>query len=160
MPEPRPERPYMPEYGIPSDGAGLLPWDWAVERLQSSRNYWISTTRPDRRPHAMPVWGIWLDGALYFSTAQGSTKARNLAANPRCVATTEYAGEAVIVEGVAEITTNARELARFKAAYDSKYGWDMNINEGPIYAVRPAVAFGFIESPDQFQKAATRWRFD
>lgn len=157
---PRSERPHMPEYGLPPGEEGLLPWSWAEERLAASRNYWISTTRPDGRPHAMPVWGAWLDGALYFSTALGSTKARNLAADPRCVATTEYAGEAVIVEGVAKVVMDAAELARFKAVYDLKYGWDLDVNEGPIYAVRPQKAFGFIESADEFQKAATRWRFD
>lgn len=159
MPQPRPERPHMPDYGLASDEAGLLPWTWAEERLAASRNYWISTTRPDARPHATPVWGVWLDGALYFSTAGGSTKARNLAADPHCVATTEYAGEAVIVEGVAEVVSDTAELARFKAAYDPKYDWDMDVTGGPIYAVRPTLAFGFIESAAEFQTAATRWRF-
>lgn len=149
----------MPDYGISEAAEGQLPWSWAEERLIASRNYWISTTRPDGRPHAMPVWGVWLDDALYFSTAAGSTKARNLARDPRCTATTEYAGEAVIVEGVAEIVTDEDTLARFKTAYDPKYDWDMDVNTGPIYSVRPTVAFGFTESADSFQKTATRWRF-
>ncbi len=32
-------------------------------------NYWICTTRPDGRPHSIPVWGFWLDGGLYFGPA-------------------------------------------------------------------------------------------
>lgn len=156
---PRADRPHMPDYGITKGEDGQLEWSWAEERLTSSRNYWISTTRPDGRPHAMPVWGAWLDGSLYFSTAAGSTKARNLSRDPRCIATTEYAGEAVIVEGVAEIVTDGDLLARFKAAYDPKYDWDMDPHSGPIYAVRPTVAFGFTETADTFTKTATRWRF-
>ena len=33
--EPAPSRPFMPGYGIlpASEGAGLLQWEWAVERL-------------------------------------------------------------------------------------------------------------------------------
>jgi len=36
----------MPGYGTlePEEGTGLLPWSWAVERLTSSRNYWLATT--------------------------------------------------------------------------------------------------------------------
>src|SRR5947209_5813545 len=30
----------------------MLPWSWARDRLVASHNYWISTTRPDGRPHA------------------------------------------------------------------------------------------------------------
>ena len=90
----------MPGYGIlaADDGAGLLPWDWAVERLSGSHNYWLVTTRPDGRPHMMPLWGLWLDSTFYFSTGRQSRKGRNLAANSHCVVATEHADEAVIVE--------------------------------------------------------------
>ena len=81
----------MPGYGIvgPDDGVGLLPWAWAEERLTTSRNFWLSTRWPDGRPHVMPVWAIWNEGALWFSSSKQSRKARNLAADPRCVLTTE-----------------------------------------------------------------------
>ena len=73
----------MPGYGISESLDGVLPWSWAEERLRSSRNFWVSSTWPDGRPHAMPVWAVWLDGALYFSTASNSAKARNLLAKPQ-----------------------------------------------------------------------------
>src|SRR5690348_7591741 len=80
------DRPYMPGYGIkgPSEGTGLLPWAWATERLASARNYWLSTTTPAGAPHAMPVWAVWLDDRLWFSSSLGSRKIRNLTADPRC----------------------------------------------------------------------------
>ena len=65
MGDPKGSRPYMPGYG-PLDaaqGTGLLPWSWAVERLERSHDYWVATIRPDGRPHVMPVWGIWLEDA-------------------------------------------------------------------------------------------------
>jgi hypothetical protein len=36
MAEPRATRPYMPGYGLldATQGTGLLPWSWAVERLE------------------------------------------------------------------------------------------------------------------------------
>ena len=76
--EPRADRPFMPGYGISEASEGILPWSWAEERLSNSRNNYLATTRPDGRPHVMVVWGVWFGGRYYFSTGQGSQKARNL----------------------------------------------------------------------------------
>lgn len=159
---PRASRPYMPGYQIAAaeGGKGLLPWSWAAERLSNAHNYWLSTTRPDGGPHAMAVWGVWLDESFIFSTAQSSTKARNLAADPRCVVCPERGDEAVVLEGVAEEVTDPALLRRFADAYNTKYDWDMDAAAGGIYAVRPSVAFGFIELPGDFPTTATRWTFN
>jgi hypothetical protein len=149
----------MPGYGIPDSAEGLLPWSWAAERLAGTHNYFVATARPDGRPHVMPVWGLWLDGAFLFSTGTRSTKARNLLGNPRCVVCPENAGEAVIVEGVAEEVTGESLLSQFKDAYFEKYKWDMDTSQGGIYAVRPGVAFAFIEKAEDFPSTATRWLF-
>ena len=63
-------------YGVPTDasGADLIPWSWAVERLSAAHNYWVCTARPDGRPHAAPVWGLWLEDAFWFSTNPRSQK--------------------------------------------------------------------------------------
>ncbi|MET0937756.1 MAG: pyridoxamine 5'-phosphate oxidase family protein [Gaiellaceae bacterium] len=55
----------------------MVSWQWAVERLEVARNYWLATTKADGSPHAMPVWGLWLDGVVLFSTSPDSIKARN-----------------------------------------------------------------------------------
>src|SRR5688500_8423420 len=99
---PKASRPFMPKtYGIADakEGKGLLNWKWATDRLLKTRNYWLSTVRPDGRPHVMPIWGVWLDDIFYFSTSLQSRKARNLIHNPYGVLTTDNATEAVIVEG-------------------------------------------------------------
>lgn len=161
MPPPRADRPHMPGYGIAeeSGGKGLLPWSWALERLNDAHNYFVATVRPDGRPHVMPVWGVWLDDAFYFSTGTTSRKARNLAANASCVVTTERADESVIVEGVAEEAADADALRRFVEVYHEKYDWEIDTSAGGIYAVRPRTIFGFIETADNFSKTATRWTF-
>ena len=70
-PEPRADKPVMPEgYGVKPGEGDLLPWSWAEERLTAADNFWFSTARPDGRPHAMPAWGVWLDGGLYFEVAR------------------------------------------------------------------------------------------
>ena len=59
----------------------LLAWPWAEARLSESRNYWISTAAKDGAPHARPVWGVWLEGLLYFSS--GSRIRTHLEREPR-----------------------------------------------------------------------------
>ena len=106
----------MPGYGMPTGAKGLLPWKWAEERLRSSHNYYVMTVRPDATPHAMPVWGIWVDDRFYFSTGAKSRKARNLTANASCVICTENAAEAVVVEGTALAMDDACAAHRDRSA--------------------------------------------
>ena len=147
----------MPGYGLlPHDQGRLLPWSWAEERLRSNKNYWLSTVSGDGSPHAMAVWAVWIDGALFFSTGGDSRKALNLRANPRCVLTTESAEEAVIVQGRA--TLAEPPLDDVGAAYQAKYGMGYP-DDSNVYRVAPIKVFGFIENELQFTSTATRWRF-
>ncbi len=159
---PNTSRPYMPGYGILNAnlGKGLLPWSWATERLNEARTYWLATTRPDGRPHVMPVWGIWLDDRIYFSTGPQSRKARNLATQPDCVVSIQIEDAAVIVEGIAEHATDRVLVQQFCKVYAAKYDWNMEGFTDPVYAVRPTVAFGFMAGPGEFTGSATRWAFD
>ena len=156
--EPKVSRPHMPGYGIPKGKKGLLSWNWAEQRLEKSHNYWISTARPDGTPHTMVVWGLWLDGRFYFSTGEKSRKARNLAANPKCVICSDRAEQAVIVEGVAELVSDRAFRKQFGDLYQKKYDWNMQDFAEPIYVVRPRVAFGLFEK--KFMGSATRWKFE
>jgi nitroimidazol reductase NimA-like FMN-containing flavoprotein (pyridoxamine 5'-phosphate oxidase superfamily) len=163
--EPRRSRPKMPDgYGVPTDEAGLLPWSWAVERLEKARNYWFSTTRPDGRPHAMPAWAVFLDGVLYFEGSPETRRARNVTQNPAISVHLESGDEVVILEGEARAVGKPdRALAeRLSASFTEKYAashdyrpapdqWD----EGGLWAVRPRVAFAW----NEFPKGLTRWHF-
>lgn len=158
----------MPDYGIqPADaGGGLLPWIWAVERLSKPRNYFVCTVRPDGRPHAMAVWGIWLDDKFCFSTAPTSTKARNFASNANCVVCPEPApdiagrplDESVVLEGAVQPMTDKAALERFADVYKRKYDWEMDTSNGSYFAVRPRAVFAFGAKND-FAGTATRWTF-
>jgi general stress protein 26 len=92
-----------------SDGAAPTPWPQARVDLRDSPVYWLTTVRPDARPHVTPLLGIWLDGALYFCTGPAERKARNLAENPHCVLTTgsnQLDGLDIVVEGEAATMTD------------------------------------------------------
>jgi general stress protein 26 len=154
---PKASRPHMPGYGMPKGAKGLLPWPWAEERLRKSHNYYVMTVRPDATPHAMPVWGIWVDHRFYFSTGATSVKARNLAANASCVICTEQSAEAVVVEGTAAAIDSAARIGELSPHYAKKYkGYTLDPKMGPIFEVRPKVAFGLSEKDF---KNTTRWIF-
>ena len=154
----------MPGYGISRAQKGMLPWKWAEDRLKKSRQYWISTTRPDGRPHVMVIWALWLDGFLYFCTGSTSRKARNLALNPHCTLCTEDAAEAVILEGVVETERNPEQIRKILRLYGKKYKFDMsemaddllNLKE-PVFRLCPKTGFGLSEK--KFPTTATRWLF-
>jgi general stress protein 26 len=94
--------------------------------LAAARNYWVCTTRPDRRPHAKPVWGIWLEGDFLFSTHPETVTARNLTANPALVVHLESGEQVMIVEGTAKRLDDRALLARFGEAYEAKYDWPLS----------------------------------
>src|SRR5579859_2053776 len=81
--EPKVSRPHAPpNYAFGKNSAPMLPWSHAVVRLERARYYWLATTRPDGRPHVTPVWGVWVDGAVYFDGPPSTTWGHNLKMNP------------------------------------------------------------------------------
>lgn len=152
----------MPGYGISAEAEGLLEWDWVDERMVASRNYWIGSTRPDGRPHVAPVWGVWLEGTLYFSTGRTSGKGRNLSANPEVNAHLESGDEVVIIEGVVYEVTDEALLSRVFKTYAAKYPpFDPAENPDPDavwYGVKARKVFAWLEV--DFPNTATRWQFD
>jgi nitroimidazol reductase NimA-like FMN-containing flavoprotein (pyridoxamine 5'-phosphate oxidase superfamily) len=156
-------RPQMPDgYGVPENDEGMLDWSWAVERLEKAKNYWFHTTRPDGRPHAMPAWAAWVDGALYFDGSPETRRGRNLAQNSAISIHLESGDEVVILEGKAVYSPGPDQglAGRLAAALAAKYAptyepkpdtWD----EGGLWMLKPTVAFAWTEFP----KNVTRWRW-
>lgn len=155
----------MPGYGIvgPGEGSGLLPWSWAAERLSMARNYWVASVRADGRPHVMPVWGMWDDSMFWFSSSAQSRKTRNLRGDPRCVVTTEDAGDPVVIEGSARIFTDRAVLQRVIDLMNAKYATEVAVSfldpaVNATIGVRPHRVFG-LRSAD-FTGSPTRWAFE
>jgi hypothetical protein len=156
---PAASRPHIPHYGIPESTEGLLPWSYAAGRLEEAQNYWIATTCPDGRPHARPVWGVFVDGTLFFGGGPSVKWARNLAENPAVVVHLESGDEVVIVEGsVTKLTEENIDpdlVKRLDAAYLAKYKFQME-HGLPVWQLRPTLAFGWSKFPDD----TTRWTFE
>jgi Pyridoxamine 5'-phosphate oxidase len=140
-------------YGVPSDPEGMLPWSWANEQLESSRNYWIVTVRPDGSPHSAPVWGLWVDGRVVFSTSPDSRKGMNLARDPRVLINLESGDDVVILEG--EIATIALDDA-LADLYEAKYDYRPG-GEGDWYSLTPRIVYAWREA--DFPRSVTRFTF-
>ncbi len=168
------------------DESETTSWDMARERLANpefQRTSWLATTRPDGRPHLMPVIATWIDGAIHIVAGEGTRKARNLAADGRCViatTSTTLPSLDIVLEGRAEPLTDDDEV-RHIAESLTKSGWPLEASgdkvDGPnaptagpppytIFRFRPSKAFGLpgMLGMDQFEQSAlpkpTRWEFD
>jgi general stress protein 26 len=156
-----------PRYGDAS--ATAPPWDDIERLLTDAQLYWIITVRTDGRPHAVPLVGVWHDGAFAFCTGPEEQKQRNLDANPHVAVTTGTTGASgwsvgkdIVVEGTAVRVTAADALQALADAWFAKYGddWRFEVRgeefvelsqsggstEGGarVYRVKPAkvIAFG------------------
>jgi general stress protein 26 len=153
QPLPKPGCPDIGSSHIPKSEEGLLPWRHVSQRMRQAHNYWVGTTHPDGRPHAVPVWGVWLEERFYFGGGPDTRKARNLAENPAIVVHLENGDDVVILEGMAEEIDDPRVLERIDDAYEAKY----QIRHGPpIWIVRPRE----VSAWDDFPGSVTRWVFD
>ena len=164
MVTPQAGRPLLPkDYGVPQSTEGLLPWEHVTERLAAAKNYWICTTRPDGRPHATPIWGVFFEGSIHFDGSPETRRGKNLAANPAITVHLESGDDVVIVEGtVAHIAPPNRAFAeRLAATYAAKYAalgyspgpetWD----GGGLYRVAHRTVLAWTTFPADM----TRWRF-
>jgi nitroimidazol reductase NimA-like FMN-containing flavoprotein (pyridoxamine 5'-phosphate oxidase superfamily) len=154
----------MPGYGtLPAgEGSGILPWEWVEERLIRSHDYWLATVTLEGAPHLMPVWAVWHQGRLWFSSSNGSRKARNLAADPRCTLSTENPLEPVVVQGRAQRVTDGGALAAMLGAENAKYGTGYGMDmvdpaSNSVFALLPEWVFA-LDSSD-FTGSPTRFTF-
>lgn len=150
------------------------PWPEALEQLAQVNQYWLTTVRPDGRAHVMPLFGVWLDDAMYFTSNPDRRKARNLASNSRCVIAARADRLDLVLEGEAVRVRDEATLRRIVDAYKAKYGWPLTIRDDggfeasfgapsagrppyEPYRFTPRVGFG-LGTAEPF--GATRWRFE
>jgi len=153
------------------ENAQATPWPKALGLLEQAGLFWVSTVRPDGRPHVTPVVAVWVDGALYFTSGPGEQKSRNLAANRQCAVTTGCntwdEGFDIVVHGEAVVVRDLPLLQQVADAFLAKYGSDWAFEVAAdgtfrghgvslVYRLTPAQALGFGKG-DPFSH--TRWDF-
>lgn len=154
-----------------SEGASATDWAHARSVLREAEIYWLTTVRPDGRPHVTPVLAVWRDGALHFCTGEAERKAKNLRSNRHCVLTTGRnalnEGLDLVVEGDAVQLRDEAALNLLADAYEAKYGsdWRFAVRDGqfcnddgavPVFRVAPDTVFAFGKG----QSSQTRLRFE
>lgn len=163
-------------HGFSDPGAEPTPWPAGLERVAAADTFWLSTVRPDGRPHVTPLTAVWHGGAVWFSTGPEERKAGNLRRNSACILTTGCSDLAegaldVVLEGAAEQVTDDAELRPAAEAFGRKYGrqvWDYVVRDGAfahrssggravVFRVRPVRGLGFRKG-DAFSQ--TTWRFE
>ncbi|MEO8395903.1 MAG: pyridoxamine 5'-phosphate oxidase family protein [Chloroflexota bacterium] len=103
---------------------GHIPWRVVDLQLQALRTVWVSSTRPDGRPHSVPVWFLWEAGdqpGIVFISPENTQKTRNLATQSWVVVHAGDGDDTYILEGVAERLTEPVELEALNRAYMAKY---------------------------------------
>lgn len=148
-----------------------VPWADVLEEVQRSFTFWIATVRPRGRPHVVPVLAVLNAGALHFAAGPTTQKARNLANDPAATVTTQSRRFDLVLEGLAHRVSTAEALTTVADAYASKYGWEVQADDGalhgdgaptagppPYHVFRLTLhqAFGFPTSDDA---TPTRWTF-
>ena len=157
-------------------GNEAIPWSRPQKHLKGfqadrGKTTWLSTTRPDGRPHTAGVGAVWLDDRFYFTSGPGTRKSRNLAKNPTCVISVALPDIDLVIEGTAVRVTDDATLQRL-AEHFAEGGWPASVEDGALtaefsapsagpppwylYEVTPAVAFGVATAEPH---GAMRWQF-
>ena len=155
-------------------GHAPIPWSRAVEQLEAgtAASFWLSTVRPDGRPHTTAVGALWVDGKLYFTSGPQTRKSRNLAHNPACVFSVTLPNLDLVIEGTAARVTDEATLQHLAERYAAQ-GWPARASDGAItadysapsagpppwylYVLEPTTAFGVATAEPH---GATRWQFE
>lgn len=159
---PRTDRPVMPAgYGLESANSYV---DWAdvEQRLVESANYWLSTTHPDGRPHAVPRWGVWVDTAFWYDGSPTTRHSRNLETNPFVVLHLESGTTVTIVEGTSTVPPpvhgplGERLSAEFARKYGPEYtpppdAWSGE-DSGGMHVLRPSKVIAWTSFPSDLTR--------
>lgn len=155
IPDPQPPH-ALPGYDLPTTHEKLLTWEFVAEQMTAAHYYWISTTYPDGRPHAVPVWGIWHNNRLQFDGGPQTRWSRNLASNPAIAVHLPDGNQVVIIEGHAEaLDDNALDKAGW-AQIDTLYGDKYDAEGSPYWVVHPHKVLAW--DGDSLE-TMTRWVF-
>lgn len=109
-------------------------WETATERFAEGGWFWLSTVRPDGRPHTMPVFAAWAHPVFYVASKDGARKSRNLYQNDACVITKDAGAMHIVVEGTARHVWDEGTLARASRAFADVYEWPTRVGDSELDA--------------------------
>ena len=78
---------------------------------------WLTTINPDGSPHVTGIGAVWVDGAFWFQTGEGTRKGKNIARDPRCALSLATRDFDLVVEGTARQVTDPPTVAAMAARW-------------------------------------------
>ena len=100
------------------------------ERLRSEPMIWLSTVRPDGRPHLVPVWFLWDGESVLIFSQPNQQKIRNIRQNNNVMLALDTAkggGDIVMIEGKAELLEHGNEqVGANMPAFAEKYAANLS----------------------------------
>jgi PPOX class probable F420-dependent enzyme len=93
------------------------------QRLSDELVIWFGSTRPDGRPHQVPLWFWWRDPELVIFSMPGTQKLRNISQAPSVALHLDTAaggGDVVLAEGTATIVQEDA-VAHLTGGFTAKY---------------------------------------
>ncbi len=96
------------------------------QRLHDNLIIWLTTVRPDGRPHSVAVWFLWDGESILIFSKPNQQKLHNIEHNPNVVLAIDNTNEGddpIVLEGQATLLTNSdvdTTLAAYAAKYDEK----------------------------------------
>ena len=149
------DRPCIPpDYNIEESDTGLLDWNFVQDEMKDARNYWLSTTTSDGRPHAIPIWGSWTNDNFYFGGGPDTKNRKNLAKNPHIVVHSESGTKVVIIEGKVSVEKKENRINEIQKDYKRKYNLD---HPPPFYRVNKTKVLCW--DMNDYANTPTRWKF-
>ncbi|MEM7033503.1 MAG: pyridoxamine 5'-phosphate oxidase family protein [Chloroflexota bacterium] len=115
------------------------PHDDSIQnRLNSERNIWFATVRPDGKPHLVPLWFIWQNETFYVCIQPDSIKAKNLELNSQVALSLEDGSSVVICEGKATAVQKPW-LQSVQNMFLEKYDWSIatSVDYTLLVAIKP-----------------------
>jgi nitroimidazol reductase NimA-like FMN-containing flavoprotein (pyridoxamine 5'-phosphate oxidase superfamily) len=161
MTDPKISRPKFPK-GYADNPVSYVDWEWVTEQLTNSENYWLSSVRPDGRPHVVPRWGAFIDNKFYYDGSPETRHARNINENPNVTLHLESGNKAVIMEGTSKPAGKpepefAKRLAETMTSKYASQGYSpepVQWDEGGLYVFTPRQCLAwtsFYENPTKFE---------
>ena len=172
-----PEREPIDVTNLDRYGNAPLPWsrsrDLLAEKVPGPEvPMYLSTTRPDGRPHTAGIGALWQEGDLYFTSNPETRKSRDLAANPACTIAMRLPGIDLVFDGEAARTTDSATLETVAALF-REGGWPAEVDGDAITAPFSAPSAGpppwhlyrfvfrsVVGVGTEEPYGATRWRFE
>jgi len=113
-----------------------------LQTFAEAESIWLITVRADGRPHGVPIWFVWYEGAAWVYSSAQTVHVRSMRRNPAVQLNTPETHETILIEGNAEVIdgvahADARALAPLFLA---KHGLDVFVEaeRGPTVFVRIA----------------------